>query len=137
MQKSSKASGIAIILAGLLAVPANVIPARAAPPGIVHSAQTNASSPATLQNVRWHGRHHRHWRGHHRHWRGHHRHHHGWNPGAAVAVGIIGSLIAEGLSEGDARGAVQRCENRYRSFDPATGYYTTYGGDKRLCPYLR
>jgi hypothetical protein len=32
---------------------------------------------------------------------------------------------------------MQRCDNRFRSFEWDTGYYTTYGGDKVLCPYLR
>lgn len=25
------------------------------------------------------------------------------------------------------------CESRYRSFNPRTGYFTTYGGEKRFC----
>jgi hypothetical protein len=41
------------------------------------------------------------------------------------------------MSEGNARSAMQRCDNRFRSFEWDTGYYTTYDGDKVLCPYLR
>ncbi len=29
------------------------------------------------------------------------------------------------------------CARYFRSFEPRTGYYTTYGGERRLCPYLR
>jgi hypothetical protein len=33
--------------------------------------------------------------------------------------------------------AIARCEATFRSFDRATGTYTTYEGETRLCPYLR
>lgn len=36
-----------------------------------------------------------------------------------------------------ASSAVARCEERFRSFNPSTGRYTTYSGEKRVCPYLR
>ena len=29
------------------------------------------------------------------------------------------------------------CAENFRSFDWNSGYYTTYGGERRLCPYLR
>jgi hypothetical protein len=29
------------------------------------------------------------------------------------------------------------CADRFRSFDPGTGTYVTYGGEVRVCPYLR
>jgi hypothetical protein len=29
------------------------------------------------------------------------------------------------------------CAQNFRSFDWRTGYYTTYSGERRLCPYLR
>jgi BA14K-like protein len=31
----------------------------------------------------------------------------------------------------------QLCAENFRSFEWRTGLYTTYGGEKRLCPYLR
>ena len=31
---------------------------------------------------------------------------------------------------------IAACEARFRSFDPATGTYTTYSGEQVLCPYL-
>jgi BA14K-like protein len=33
--------------------------------------------------------------------------------------------------------AKERCARRFKSFEWDTGRYTTYGGDERLCPYLR
>jgi hypothetical protein len=33
--------------------------------------------------------------------------------------------------------AVARCAARFRSFNPRTGTYVTYGGETKLCPYLR
>ena len=29
------------------------------------------------------------------------------------------------------------CAQNFRSFDWRTGFYTTYSGERRLCPYLR
>ncbi len=33
--------------------------------------------------------------------------------------------------------AASRCAAQFRSFEPDTGYYTTYDGDRVLCPYLQ
>ena len=33
--------------------------------------------------------------------------------------------------------AVRRCAAQFRSFEPDTGYYTTFDGDRVLCPYLQ
>jgi BA14K-like protein len=33
--------------------------------------------------------------------------------------------------------ANSRCAAQFRSFEPDTGYYTTYDGDRVLCPYLQ
>ena len=99
--------------------------------------------------------------GDHRHYRGrgdwhrggrHRYHNDGWNSGAYLGLGIAGAIIGgalsddEGYYEGDgyyARGegsgmgmGMRRCAAQFRSFEPETGYYTTYGGQKRLCPYL-
>jgi hypothetical protein len=118
-------------------------PSAQAMPNIVKQTQLAPNHDATLQRVvrrgrndgrRW-GRHDRDWR--RRHWRRHHRYYDDWNPGAYIALGILGALVNQGLSESEARSAMQRCDERFRSFEPDTGLYTTYGGEKRLCPYLR
>jgi hypothetical protein len=41
---------------------------------------------------------------------------------------VIGRFQADGLS---------RCSAQFRSFEPDTGYYTTYDGERVLCPYLQ
>lgn len=80
------------------------------------------------------------WRGHR--WHRHHHHHRHRGPGlgafgAGLAVGVIGALIANGISESSARERFARCEADFRSFDPETGTYITRSGEERLCPYLR
>ena len=69
----------------------------------------------------------------------HHRHRHGGAGafGAGLAVGIVGALIANGISESSARDRFARCARDFRSFDPETGTYITRSGHERLCPYLR
>lgn len=57
--------------------------------------------------------------------------------GAGLAIGIVGALIAKGVSEASARDRFARCEAEFQSFDPETGTYITYSGEERLCPYLR
>lgn len=84
----------------------------------------------------------------------------GWGPGPWLGLGagvVIGSIIANeayrprrgyyyddyaydgpyyypsGYS-GDPRAI---CAQNFRSFEWNTGLYTTYSGEKRLCPYLR
>lgn len=41
---------------------------------------------------------------------------------------VIGRFQDEGLA---------RCAAQFRSFEPDTGYYTTYAGERVLCPYLQ
>lgn len=92
------------------------------------SAVSNGSS-AEVIDVRWRGRHH-----HHHH---HHRHRGVGAFGAGLAVGVIGALVATGISEAAARDRYDRCAAEFRSFDPETGTYITRSGEERLCPYLR
>lgn len=67
-------------------------------------------------------------------------HHHGYGPGMMWQGGPGGYHHGPGMMSGYGYyGATprERCEARFRSFDPRTGLYTTYGGQKRPCPYLR
>jgi hypothetical protein len=85
-----------------------------------------------------------------------HRHHHhghrhrGGNLAIGLGIGIIGGLIAaeayrnapayaddevyDTPPAGDPR---QLCAREFRSFEWSTGFYTTYSGEKKLCPYLQ
>ncbi|MDX2203887.1 MAG: BA14K family protein [Hyphomicrobiaceae bacterium] len=82
----------------------------------------------------------------------------GWGPGIGLGLGIIGgAIIANEIYRprrgyyyddyaydgpyyypdnysGDPR---RVCAQNFRSFEWSTGLYTTYSGEKRLCPYLR
>jgi BA14K-like protein len=84
----------------------------------------------------------------------------GWGPGPWLGLGagvVIGSIIAseayrprpgyyyddyayEGpyyYPSGYAGDPRAICAQNFRSFEWNTGLYTTYGGEKRLCPYLK
>ena len=51
---------------------------------------------------------------------------------------VAGALIADSVREGSAsEDDMERCASTFRSFDPDTGTYVTYGGEVRVCPYLR
>lgn len=65
----------------------------------------------------------------------HHRRHRS-NAGAAIAGGIIG-LAAGSIIAGSAARAndsVAYCEQRFRSYDRASGTYLGYDGRRHACP---
>lgn len=140
--------------AGLAAALA-VAPVQASP--IVLGSQPYA---AGITQVQWHGRG---W-GHRGGWgyRGGYGYHRGWGGspwpfigfGAAIIAGAIiadqayrphpGHYYDEGPYDGpyyypaDFQGDPREiCLENFRTFEWRTGYYTTYSGQKRLCPYLR
>lgn len=53
-----------------------------------------------------------------------------------VVEGVTGG-VADVLGLGDNEDANAACARRFRSFDPETGTYTTYSGERVTCPYLR
>ena len=95
---------------------------------VVGAALMLAAAPA---NARW----------------GHHHHGWGWGAGAGFAAGaLIGSTLASpyyygppayayeagpGYVGGDAEAY---CEQRFRSYDPASGTYMGYDGRRHPCP---
>ena len=135
-------SKLKLLLASALSVALVGVPTHAAP-----------SIPSTPQVkgitlAQWH----RGGRGWRRGW--------GWGPwpfvgfGAAVVAGAIiadqayrphpGHYYDEGPYDGpyyypsDYQGDPRTiCAQNFRSFEWRTGYYTTYSGERRLCPYLR
>lgn len=135
---------MAVSAVGLFALAA--APAQAAPVSAPATAVTGADASVAVDKVQWrrHG-----WR--HRGWRG---------PGPWIGLGIgavAGAIIADQAYRprrgyyyddyayagpyyypsgyrGDPR---VMCAENFRSFEWRTGLYTTYEGDKRLCPYLR
>jgi BA14K-like protein len=56
--------------------------------------------------------------------------------GAAIIGGIILSEAARAQYRQEHGGDWERCAQTYRSFEPSTGMYTGYDGERRTCPYL-
>jgi hypothetical protein len=85
---------------------------------------------------------------HRRHWRGGHRHHrHGWNHrrgwGPAAGIGfatgaMIGGAFAAAprayYAPGPTAREVAYCSQRFKSYDPASGTYLGYDGNRHACP---
>jgi hypothetical protein len=94
------------------------------------SATSEASTPATVTQVGWRHGYHPGW---HRHgW--HHGHRYGWGPviGGLAAGAILGSAaIASSHAQASANAY---CEQKYRSYDPASGTYLGYDGQRHPCP---
>jgi BA14K-like protein len=116
-----------IFTAGALALATVAAPASAGPlPGAIASLAAQSSEASGIVQVR---------RGYHRGYR------RGSNVGLGIGLGIIGGLIvSEALrsAPGYYDGADPRelCARNFRSFEWDTGMYTTYAGERRVCPYL-
>ena len=126
--KPWKIVSCAIVLGALSSI--SPAPAVAAPMMAAAGAERLSGSAQPLVNVqyrRWHHRHHGHgWR---------HRHHYGTGAaayGGLAAGAIIGGAIAN--SQARANDAVAYCAQRYRSYDPASGTYLGYDGNRHACP---
>ncbi len=55
---------------------------------------------------------------------------------AGIATGILGAPYGGAYAAPYAGGGIAACQRRFRSFNPATGTYTTYTGEQVVCPYL-
>jgi hypothetical protein len=109
--------------------------ASAAPLSPVSSAGNIAktSKNSNIIEARWRGHHWHHHGWHHRHrWHRHPRY--GWGPGIGgfVAGAMIGSAIAN--SNARTNDSVAYCMQRFKSYDPASGTYLGYDGDRHPCP---
>ena len=137
-------SKLKLLLASALSVALADVPAYAAP-SIPLAPQAGGMTLAQWHRGGWGWRHGGGW---------------GWGPwpwiglGAGVVAGAIiadeayrphpGHYYDEGPYDGpyyypsDYRGDPRAiCAQNFRSFEWRTGFYTTYSGDRRLCPYLR
>ncbi len=137
-----------IVPAALVAVMCAAAPVAAAPVGPATAqagVKSGADSAATEVRYR------RGWGG------GYGRRGYGRGIGLGIGAAIVGGIIANevyrpraGYYYDDyaydgpyyrpsryAGGGRELCAQNFRSFEWNTGLYTTYGGDKRVCPYLR
>jgi hypothetical protein len=134
--------------AALLAAMCAVTPASAAPAGsaMAPALATSGKAANAVTDVRY-----RRWGG------GYGRRHYGRGVALGLGAAIVGGIIANEIYRprpgyyyddyaydgpyyrpsrfaGDGR---ELCAQNFRSFEWNTGLYTTYGGEKRVCPYLR
>jgi hypothetical protein len=94
------------------------------------AAVLNSAVPAATENVQYYR--HRRYYGHR-----HHHHHHGGGTAAGIGLGlaagaIIGGAIAAGQAQAQQNHAY--CAQRYRSYDPRSGTYLNYDGNRYPCP---
>jgi hypothetical protein len=119
-----------VLTAGTLALATVAAPASAAPvTSLFAPLAAQASDGSNIVEVR---------RGYHR---GHRHYRRGGNVGLGIGLGIIGGLIvSEALRSAprhyDGADARELCAREFRSFEWDSGMYTTYEGERRLCPYL-
>ena len=128
-------TGLAAGLSAALLVASTTLSGAAplSPASVAPSAASTQNS--NIVDVRWRGHHHGH-RHHRHHWHRHGwRHHHGWGPafGGFAAGALIGSAIASSNARAN-NDAVAYCMNRFKSYDPASGTYLGYDGDRHPCP---
>lgn len=126
----------AAVLAGSTALTV-APPASAAP--LARDSGLSRATDGNVTEVQWRRHGHR-WHGHRYHGHRHHgwRHRHGgWGPalGGLAAGAIIGGAIASSQAQAAANAdAVAYCSQRYRSYDPASGTYLGYDGNRHACP---
>ena len=64
----------------------------------------------------------------------------GRNAGIGIGAAIIGGIVLSEAARAQHReehgGDWRRCAQTYRSFEPNTGMYTGYDGERHTCPYL-
>ena len=133
LRETLRAPALCIILGS--AMRATAQPAAAAP---LINKSLAVPETVNIQQVRYRGWHHR--GGYHRGWRNGWHRGHGWRHsyrrgpglGALAAGAIIGSAIAS--SQASASNADAYCSQRFKSYDPASGTYLGYDGDRHACP---
>jgi hypothetical protein len=134
----------AALLAGMCAAtPASAAPAGSAMAPVIAKSGKSASALTDVRYRRWGG--------------GYGRHRHGRGIALGLGAAIVGGIIANEIyrprrgyyyddygydgpyyrPSGYSGSGRELCAQNFRSFEWNTGLYTTYGGEKRVCPYLR
>lgn len=129
----------AVLLAGTTTLAFNA-PAVSAP--LVRDSGLRASTATeAIQDVQWRRHYHRHdWhRGPHwghNHWNDR-RYYGGWGWGPAVGGLAAGAIIGGAIANSQAQASsneIAYCSQRFKSYDPASGTYLGYDGQRHPCP---
>jgi hypothetical protein len=136
MMKMSHMLPAMALIAGSLAVA--TVPAAAAP---LMAAAKPTVATSNVEQVQYRG-HRGGWHGGPRYGynRGYGYGHRGYGYGAGAALGglaagaIIGGAIANSQAQAGGSDAVAYCSQRFRSYDPASGTYLGYDGNRHSCP---
>lgn len=105
-------------------------------PGAATHQTTSAAQQVQWRHHGWHGN--RGWG--HRGWGhrgGYYRHGgYGWGPaiGGLAAGAIIGGAIANSQAQARGADADAYCSQRFKSYDPSSGTYLGYDGQRHPCP---
>ncbi len=116
------------VAGALLATTLGVTSAIAAPLAV----QSKPGVRSDIVAVQWReGWHHRH---HHHGWRYGYPHRHGLGPalGGFAAGAVIGGAIANSRAQAAQNDAY--CSQRFKSYDPGSGTYLGYDGQRHPCP---
>lgn len=115
------------VASALLAATIGANSAIAAPLAV----QSKPGTPSDLVAVQWRGGWHRH---HYHGWRYGYPRRYGWGPalGGFAAGAVIGGAIANSRAQAAQNDAY--CSQRFRSYDPGSGTYLGYDGQRHPCP---
>lgn len=124
---------LALAAVGVFAVGATQSMAAPIAPGapLLNQPGISAENQSNIHEVRWRGR--GHYRPHHGY--GYHRRGYGWGP--AIGGLAAGAIIGGAIANSNARAADRTdayCSQRFRSYDPGSGTYLGYDGQRHPCP---
>lgn len=119
---------LTVATAALLAVALGANGATAAPFGVQRTSNMSSDIVAVQWRGNWHHRH------HHDGWRYGRSRHYGWGPalGGFAAGAAIGGAIANSRAQALENGSY--CSQRFKSYDPRSGTYLGYDGQRHPCP---
>lgn len=135
-----RTGGLVAIAVGTMLAAASPAAAQLAQPQTAATVSGDSNLLTAVQ-YRGHWRGHRHWDGH-RHWRGGYGGpRYGWyGPGLGFATGALigGALAAAPRAYYDTPSVtsdeIAYCSRRFKSYDPSSGTYLGYDGNRHPCP---
>jgi hypothetical protein len=119
------------------------LPATASAQSIQTAPALTQSGQANIVQARWYGHRGYYGRGYYGPRYGYYRRHRGWGAGAGLAAGLAtGAIVGSAIAAQQPRtvvvdpgsDSVAYCEQRFKSYDPASGTYLGYDGMRHPCP---